>query len=108
MKRYIPSSEQRITHEGNVGIWRFINDKLEVERCALDKAIDNNGILCLRNSSDWCVSSDVVTGAVFYDCRCQYYEITCNKEIADNSDLVKRIADLFNIIDLRYEVALGD
>lgn len=103
MKLYIRSDEESNNEpaEGNVGIWWLDNNKIQVKCCSLDISFNDSDIMRFNNNYD--VPKNTIKGTVFYDARCQYYGITGASKIADK-DIIYKIAESFNINDLRYEV----
>ena len=103
MKRYVKSTEQQPSHEGNIGIWWLDGSKIQARCCSLDIGFNDNGVIRFSNHSIWGVPEGIIRGSVFYDARCQYYGITGTTNIADK-DIINKIVESFNISDLRYEI----
>lgn len=124
MKRYVRTVESAPTHEGNVGIWWFYNDKVIGESCPKSEGIVDGD--CIQFSSvDNHITmwesvireqlpeySDSISkgyrsierGRVVYNFRTQVYEITCSYALASDENVIRLIAEAFNIADLRYDV----
>lgn len=124
MKRYIPSSKQKITHEGNVGIWWFYNNKVIGEGCPVSDGVDDRGYIQFSLTDNHITlwekvireqlpeAIDLISkgyrsierGRVVYDLRSQVYEIICSHTLASDENAIKLIAKEFDIEDLRYDV----
>ena len=123
MKRYIRSIEQP-SHEGNVGIWWFYNNKVIGEYCPLSEAIEDRGYIQFSKTSNHITEWEstireqlpeaanlipkgyrsIERGRVVYDPRAMVYEIICSQAIASDEAAISAIAKEFNIVDLRYDV----
>ena len=124
MKRYVPSSEQKPLHEGNVGIWWIYGDNVVGEFCPVSEGVDDRGYvqfsLTENHITEWesvireqlPESVDLIPkgyrsierGRVVYDIRSQVYEIICSQVIASDKNAIRLIAEEFDIADLRYDV----
>ena len=116
--------ETEPTHEGNVGIWWFYNNKVVGEYCPKSKGvIDGDCIQFSTEDNHMTKWKSVVEeqlpeainliplgyrsierGRVVYNFRTQVYEITCSYLLASNKYAILKIAEAFNISDLRYDV----
>ena len=103
MKRYIRSIEQ-LSHEGNVGIWWFYNNKVIGEYCPLSEAIEDRGYIQFSKTSNYIADE---RGRVVYDPRTMVYEIICSQTVASDRAAISAIAKEFDIADLRYDVIRG-
>jgi hypothetical protein len=113
MKQYIPTIESEAsTSIGNVGIWWFHDNSIVGEYCSLDDGYAENGYIKFISKYGYNkvitqIESDspgVESGEVIYDIRSQVFEIICSPAIASNENVIKKIADKFEISDLRYDV----
>ena len=113
MKRYIPSSEQKITHEGNVGIWWFYNNKVIGEGCPVSDGVDDRGYIQFSLTDNHITMQEKVIreqlpeaieliskgyrsierGRVVYDLRSQVYEIICSHTLASDENAIRLIAE---------------
>ena len=124
MKRYIKSIEHEPSHDGNIGIWWFYNDKVVGGFCPLSDGVEDRGYLqfsktknhitewesTIKEQSPEAVDMipkgyrSIERGRVVYDPRAMVYEIICSPTIAGDDNAINRIAEEFNIADLRYDV----
>ena len=125
MKRYIPASESKtIPTNGNVGIWWYYNNKVIGEYCPIAEGIDDRGYIQFsvtnNHITQWETTireqlpeaidlipkgyRSIERGRVVYDIRSQVYEIVCSQAIASDERAIQRIAEEFDIADLRYDV----
>ena len=82
MKRYI-RTEEKITPEGNVGIWWFYDNKVVGEYCPIEDAVQEDGCIHIDYSNtnypmipnDISISDTYRFGQVIYDARSQVFEI---------------------------------
>lgn len=104
MKRYIQTIESESSMPtGNVGIWWFYDNTVVGEYCPVDKGYVENGHskFITQMKSDL---PGVESGEVVYDIRSQVFEIICSQTIASDENIVKKIAEEFEIADQRYDV----
>ena len=124
MKRYIRTAEPEPQHEGNIGIWWYYNGKVVGEYCPLSEGLEDRGYLQFSKTknhiTEWASTikeqlpeavsmipkgyRSIERGRVVYDPRAMVYEIICSPAIASNDNAINRIAEEFNISDLRYDV----
>ena len=121
MKRYIKASYT----DGLIGIWWIYGDEIIGKCVPLDDGVEDRGFIQYSDTknhlTEW---RDVVTnqlpesaqsivnkgfrcierGRVLYNIRAQVYEIICSEAVANNSGLIGKIAEEFEISDKRYDV----
>ena len=116
MKRYI-NTDDKITPEGNVGIWWYYNGKVVGAYCPLSEGVDHWGYIQFSNSENHMTmwedvieeqlpeASDLIPlgyraierGRVVYDARSEIYEIICSEKIASDNVAIQLIAKEFNM-----------
>ena len=124
MKLYIKSIEQESSHEGNVGIWWFYNNRIIGEMCPVSQGVEDGSCIQFSKVDNHITKWEstireqlpeaidlipkgyrsIERGRVVYNYRTQVYEITCSYKIASDDGAIKSIAEAFNIADLRYDV----
>lgn len=124
MKRYIRTIEERPQHEGNVGIWWYYNGTVVGEYCPLSESIEDKNFLQFSATKNHITEWEstikeqlpeaidlipkgyraIERGRVVYDPRAMVYEIICSQVIASDEQAIQKIAEEFEISDLRYDV----
>lgn len=104
------TNEPDVQLEGNVGVWwLFSNGEVNGYMCSLDDGyVYDDGII--SRSPMECDQTLLNTlnklprGRVIYDSKSQAYMIVCNDDVANNSEAISKIVDMFNLHDVRYDV----
>ena len=124
MKRYIRTIEEKPQHEGNVGIWWYYNGDVVGQYCPLSESVEDKNFLQFsatkNHITEWKSTIEeqlpevinlipkgyraIERGRVVYDPRAMVYEIICSQAIASNEQAIQKIAEAFEISDLRYDV----
>jgi hypothetical protein len=89
--------------QGYVGIWWAYNNHVDKYACRLNSGFIEDGYVRFIHSEGSDIPG-VETGEVVYDIRSQVYEIICNHTLAVNADIIRQVAEGFNISDLRYDI----
>lgn len=124
MKLFVRTSDEIEPAEGNIGIWWFYNNKVVGMYVPLSEGVAYRGYIQFdkikNHITEWESTikeqlpealdfipkgyRSIERGRVIYDPRSMVYVIVCSNALAADSNVIKLIADEFEISNLRYDV----
>ena len=120
MKRYIKGS----LTSGYVGIWWILNDEVVADVVSLDDGYNNGSYIHYdefkNHLTEWrrlMIGFDaeyqipkgyksLERGRVVYNLRTMCYEIVCSEIVSKNIELIREIAEAFELTNCRYDIVV--